>query len=244
MVRRQLIGDDRSARRPHGVDVGTAAIALVDSHGRLDMRLVVVHQRTRIVSVGRSRDQQIVRGVYDLQRATGWRRPLFEPIGPRCACRQVSGCDPPESAVAGGSLRGYRRCTTVRGVDQPEPVAKRELPAENYGWPAREGTASGTCGSKQLRGTGELIGPAFEYDHDIGFTVIGGFVYRGSQMPGQVGRYFFGDLKGWVRAADAVNLNNDAVVADVSNLVSFGENSKGELYAVSLSGRVYKIVDN
>ena len=75
--------------------------------------------------------------------------------------------------------------------------------------------------------------------------MIGGFVYRGSQMPAQVGDYFFGDLgAGQVWKANAVTVNGVTTVASVPGLVSFGENSKGELYAVSISGPVYKIVDN
>lgn len=125
------------------------------------------------------------------------------------------------------------------------PVAKRDRPAENYGWPAREGSFPNTCGSKQLRGTGELIGPAFDYGRGMGSTVIGGFVYRGSQMPAQVGRYFFGDLgAGEVWSATAVGVNGVTPEEPLMGLVSFGESSKGELYAVSIQGPVYKIVDN
>jgi glucose/arabinose dehydrogenase len=124
------------------------------------------------------------------------------------------------------------------------PAAKVNLPRENYGWDKWEGDLQDTCPNSGLKGSGELIAPAWAYPRSTGFTVIGGFVYRGTQMPGQVGKYFVGDLNGNVRRADAVTLANRSVVATVSSLVSFGENSKGELFAVSLDGPVYKIVDN
>ena len=64
-------------------------------------------------------------------------------------------------------------------------------------------------------------------------------------MPGQRGRYFFGDIGagGWIKTASARTLNNRKTLNfKVPGLYSFGENSKGELYAVSGSGPVYKLV--
>jgi glucose/arabinose dehydrogenase len=74
----------------------------------------------------------------------------------------------------------------------------------NYGWRVKEGsfcfdpgapgpgggfvTAPDTCDS-----TG-LIDPVAEYDHDEGIAIVGGFVYRGSAIPGLAGRYLFGDF--------------------------------------------------
>ena len=126
-------------------------------------------------------------------------------------------------------------------------AAKVSLPRENFGWDRYEGTLENTCENEGLRGSGELIFPKFQYAQSggglTGNSVIGGFVYRGSNMPAQRGRYFFGDLDGWVRTADARTLNNRRNPGfTVPTLVSFGENSRGELYAVSLNGPVYKLV--
>jgi glucose/arabinose dehydrogenase len=127
------------------------------------------------------------------------------------------------------------------------PAADVDTMRENFGWDAFEGTVADTCENNGLQGSGTLTGPVFQYAHSgaglTGSTVIGGFVYRGSNMPGQRGRYFFGDLDGWVRTANAVTLNNrQAPGFSVPTLVSFGENSNGELFAVSLQGPVYKLV--
>jgi glucose/arabinose dehydrogenase len=127
------------------------------------------------------------------------------------------------------------------------PAAKVPLPRENYGWDRYEGRVENTCENEGLRGNGELIFPKFQYRHSgrrlTGSSVIGGFVYRGSNMPAQRGRYFFGDLNGWVRTAEARTLRDRRNPGfSVPSLVSFGENSQGELFAVSLSGPVYKLV--
>jgi glucose/arabinose dehydrogenase len=121
------------------------------------------------------------------------------------------------------------------------------LPRENFGWDRYEGSLQGTCPDNAFNNSGDRIMPRFEYGHSggglTGSTVIGGFVYRGSNMPSQRGRYFFGDLDGWVRTADARTLNNRRNPGfSVPTLVSFGENSPGELFAVSLNGPVYKLV--
>jgi glucose/arabinose dehydrogenase len=125
-------------------------------------------------------------------------------------------------------------------------AAKVGLPAENYGWNHYEGNLSGTCGSgdEGIKGTGELIFPRYDYGRGVGSTVIGGFVYRGSAMPGQRGRYFFGDNgASWIKSADAVTLNNRRTLGfTVPALYSFGENSKGEIFVVSGAGPIYKLV--
>jgi glucose/arabinose dehydrogenase len=73
----------------------------------------------------------------------------------------------------------------------------------NYGWVIREGfhcfdplnptTPPVSCATTGA--TGEpLLDPVLEYDHGVGLSMIGGFVYRGSAMPGLQGHYVFGDF--------------------------------------------------
>jgi glucose/arabinose dehydrogenase len=73
----------------------------------------------------------------------------------------------------------------------------------NYGWNIREGThcfnpaddtkpPAGPCPVVGSRGE-PLIGPVIELGHDVGNTVIGGFIYRGTAMPEFRGKYIFGD---------------------------------------------------
>lgn len=77
----------------------------------------------------------------------------------------------------------------------------------NYGWNIREGLhcfdpanpdqPPAECPDTGAKGE-PLLDPIIEYPHPglprgIGTTVIGGFVYRGSALPGFEGRYIFGD---------------------------------------------------
>ena len=115
---------------------------------------------------------------------------------------------------------------------------------ENYGWNHYEGNLSNTCPHDALNHTGKLVFPKYNYGRNVGSTVIGGYVYRGSNMPGQRGRYFFGDEgSNWIKTADARTLKNRKTLGfSVPFLYSFGENSKGDLFVVSGAGPVYKIV--
>ncbi|MFP3915781.1 MAG: PQQ-dependent sugar dehydrogenase [Actinomycetota bacterium] len=75
----------------------------------------------------------------------------------------------------------------------------------NYGWPIKEGSAcfdqngadpgfafaADPCPGSEDR---DLIDPVAEYDHSEGIAVVGGFVYRGSEIPPLKGRYVFGDF--------------------------------------------------
>jgi glucose/arabinose dehydrogenase len=118
---------------------------------------------------------------------------------------------------------------------------------ENYGWNHYEGNLANTCPDDALNSTGDLVFPKYDYGRGVGSTVIGGYVYRGSNMPSQRGRYFLGDIGagGWIKTGDARTLKNRKTLGfTVPALYSFGENSKGELYAVSGNGPVYKLVGN
>ncbi len=80
----------------------------------------------------------------------------------------------------------------------------------NYGWVIREGfhcfdpfnptDPPATCPDTGPHGE-PLLDPIVDYGHpgsgfspEIGITVIGGFVYRGSESPGLAGSYLFGDF--------------------------------------------------
>jgi glucose/arabinose dehydrogenase len=110
---------------------------------------------------------------------------------------------------------------------------------ENYGWDRLEGTEP--FEGEPPRGA---VPPVFDYGRDLGGTVIGGYVYRGSRIPGLGGAYVFGDLFNPELQALRVE-GDDARVRGlgvaVENLVSFGEDVSGELYAISLSGPMFRI---
>ncbi|HEU4399307.1 MAG TPA: PQQ-dependent sugar dehydrogenase [Actinomycetota bacterium] len=111
----------------------------------------------------------------------------------------------------------------------------------NYGWNRREGLHA----FEGDRPAG-AVDPVIEYGREGGAcTVIGGSVYWGRRIPGLRGVYLYGDYcAGWVRAA-RVHGGRVAEQRDlglsVPSLTSFGVGPDGELYAMSLSGPVYRL---
>ncbi len=66
----------------------------------------------------------------------------------------------------------------------------------NYGWNVREGAHCFTPASGCP--TAGLTDPVAEYSHDLGFSITGGFVYRGGQSTQVAGNYVFGDFGGMI----------------------------------------------
>jgi hypothetical protein len=130
---------------------------------------------------------------------------------------------------------------------------------QNFGWRFLEGTADMECVGSQcdrFRATTQL--PIYEYEHSVSTsTVIGGYVYRGVDIPDLQGQYLFADLLGSVFSfvfdpsmPSEIGVN-PSQLRDLTptlnrrrdNIVSFGEDTRGELYIVHLSGSVFKIVE-
>ena len=127
---------------------------------------------------------------------------------------------------------------------------------ENYGWRLREGTIAtpSSVGGPPPPGNVE---PILDYGRSTGGTVIGGYVYRGSQIPALQGKYIFGDfLSGKIFSVD-YNGTTASNFQDITgqlfptrqggfslkNPSSFGEDASGELYIADITdGSVYKIV--
>ncbi|MEJ7809370.1 MAG: PQQ-dependent sugar dehydrogenase [Gemmatimonadaceae bacterium] len=114
----------------------------------------------------------------------------------------------------------------------------------NYGWNRTEGNHCYSTDACDMTG---LVPAAAEYSHDDGCSITGGFVYRGQQMPGLVGHYFYSDYcTGFVRsfryANGRVNDARDWSLSGAGNVLSFGLDSAGELYLLSADGRVSRIV--
>jgi len=90
----------------------------------------------------------------------------------------------------------------------------------NYGWRLREGTfASGYAVGRNpgpvyprpAQDDTAIVYPVAQYDHDEGYAVGGGFVYRGQAIPALRGTYVFADFpRGRLFAIDADALDADA----------------------------------
>jgi glucose/arabinose dehydrogenase len=129
-------------------------------------------------------------------------------------------------------------------------------PGRNYGWRVREGLAS-TGLSAGGFSIANLTDPVYVYSHGNGttqgFSVTGGYVYRGSIRPWR-GRYFFTDYVNsriwsaeyvdgvWTDFQDYTTFLSNLTTGAISSIASFGEDADGELYIVQLNGRVRKLV--
>jgi len=144
------------------------------------------------------------------------------------------------------------------GQDQREEI-DRESPSSiggrNYGWRCMEaalctGLGGCTCFAP------ELTAPIHEYDHDMGVSITGGYVYRGAAIPEFAGLYFYADFSVphiWTLRPDATSvtevtdrsgeLNVGEAAGQVQFIGCFGEDAAGELYMGDyLGGKVWAIV--
>ena len=114
----------------------------------------------------------------------------------------------------------------------------------NYGWRRLEGrhcfNPPNACDD------GTLTPPVLEYDHSVGESVTGGYVYRGSQVPELAGRYVYGDFisgRIWAARLEGSRWVNEEVAASPIAISSFGEDEAGELYLTDyIGGRLLKFV--
>ncbi|KAB1071361.1 T9SS type A sorting domain-containing protein [Tamlana haliotis] len=144
-------------------------------------------------------------------------------------------------------------------------------PGANYGWNEREGSflfktndPNNVYPLPAVDNFGYTY-PVAEYDHDEGFALVGGFVYRGNTYPDLQGKYIFGDVvKGrifYTEESDMIsgqsfaeikefiiydeNLNQTSFLnlADYSRAdLRFGMDANGELYALSKqNGKIWRI---
>jgi len=117
----------------------------------------------------------------------------------------------------------------------------------NYGWSIMEGMQCYDASSCDMTG---LTLPVLEYSHNDGCSVTGGHVYRGTAIPDLAGTYFYSDYcGGWVRSFRYVGgavteAHSWDALAPGGGVPSFGEDGAGELYVLSASGGVYRIVEH
>jgi glucose/arabinose dehydrogenase len=116
----------------------------------------------------------------------------------------------------------------------------------NYGWRCFEATQATNLDCPVPPPA--FIPPVAEYARGAGAAVTGGYVYRGSAIPGLVGRYVFGDFiqrQLWHIAADTQpTLRMGAGIPTGLNISSFAEDVAGELYVVDYGGGLYRVTAN
>ena len=138
----------------------------------------------------------------------------------------------------------------------------------NYGWKAFEGNY---CFDENLCNKSEYVKnltfPILTYPHNIGRSIVGGYVYRGCESPNLSGKYIYGDtMTGRIFVAEQTNdtwtakevvMGNKSICNEglsdhyFKHILSFGENELGELLILSsyitnpgtVNGMIYRLVD-
>ncbi|MEZ5965723.1 MAG: PQQ-dependent sugar dehydrogenase [Planctomycetota bacterium] len=132
-----------------------------------------------------------------------------------------------------------------------EPAASG---GRNYGWKVMEGTncySTAACtATVPACNSAALIRPFHTLPTASYCSIIGGYVYRGCNIPQLRGLYFFGDYcSGSVWSLLYANgtftnlVSRNAELGALGAISSFGEDARGELYICGLgAGVLYKIV--
>ena len=117
----------------------------------------------------------------------------------------------------------------------------------NYGWRIMEGDICTPDINRNCNKQG-LDLPITTYRHPEGFSITGGFVYRGRKIEGLCGAYLYSDyVTPIIRAlrydGSKVTAQQEIFSGDSLAISSFGEDEQHELYVLDhRAGRVLKIV--
>ena len=128
-------------------------------------------------------------------------------------------------------------------------IEQPNLGNKDYGWPRMEGDVCEDGTANCMQATATL--PQYVRAHQVAYSVIiGGSVYRGGAMPCLRGQYIYaifgteGHILTWHWNGTTVSPEVD--LTDMLNIdldvVGVNEDQAGELYLVTLGGKVYKLV--
>ncbi len=116
---------------------------------------------------------------------------------------------------------------------------------KNYGWRIMEGfhcfNPASDCNQKNL------VFPIWEYGHNEegGYSITGGFVYRGKNVPYLYGKYIYGDFVTgnlWALDAGKKPVQNEVLLLTRYAISTFGVDENNELYFADYAGRILKII--
>jgi glucose/arabinose dehydrogenase len=127
-------------------------------------------------------------------------------------------------------------------LEEIDYVAAGRGAGANFGWSAFEG-------DERFNEDQEAPGhvpPVLTYGREDGCSVTGGYVVRDPELPALEGRYLYGDFcEGEVRSfvpGPGRASGDRATGLEVPSLSSFAEDNGGRIYATSLEGPVFRIV--
>jgi len=120
----------------------------------------------------------------------------------------------------------------------------------NYGWNHFEGPATFPGGD--AISTGQVVAPIYSYNHTVGHSITGGYVFHGDGDALQ-GQYFFADFvqgkvftlsfngSAWVATDRTSQIVIDVPGAALTQPSSFGEDARGNLYIVDFGGNIFRL---
>jgi hypothetical protein len=113
----------------------------------------------------------------------------------------------------------------------------------DYGWDDKEGSG---CYEPASGCVDDSIDPVTEYGRNLGGSVTGGYVYRGSGVPDLAGWYVFGDFvtgRLFAIPADSEPGTLPETLQETGlAIAAFGESVDGELFIVNYGGSIHQIV--
>ncbi|WP_373511449.1 sorbosone dehydrogenase family protein [Persicitalea sp.] len=109
----------------------------------------------------------------------------------------------------------------------------------NYGWRLKE--ADDCFNPKNNCQEPGLIDPVWDYTHAKGdISITGGYVYRGTKLPGLAGKYVYGDYASgriWaLEVPSSGTAKNDLLIDKSASISAFGVDEQNELYFFDYSG--------
>jgi glucose/arabinose dehydrogenase len=112
---------------------------------------------------------------------------------------------------------------------------------KNYGWRLFEGRSEFNCPEPACSNT-RVRRPVYQYSHDVGSSITGGYVYHGSLIPNLQNLYIFADfVTGIIFSLTTEKPFSANLVIDTELLIStFGLDESGEIYFADYnSGKIY-----
>ena len=115
---------------------------------------------------------------------------------------------------------------------------------QNYGWRVMEGSLCYNP-STNCDKSGKTL-PVAEYDHTLGCSVTGGYVYRGTSYPALQGIYFYGDFCSGIlfglKKDPGAGWQSVQLLDTSYSITTFGEDEFGEVYLADYAaGKIYRL---
>jgi len=188
----------------------------------------------------------------DVDGGTPYSIPANNPFAQNGVCTQGSGAGSCPETFAWGLRNPWRWSFDSAtgdlwagdvGQGNIEEVDVVEL-GNNYGWRCREGATNFDASAGCPNG---LVDPITQYDHGVGQSITGGYVYRGTAVAAIQGFYVFGDFisgRIWALPASSGTGSTADELLDTSlSISSFAIGNDDELYVLDFAaGTIHQVI--